>query len=150
VRLRTLGIARLSVLLVVAGSAAACSDSPAFGDTAINETNWWVVSLAEEQLGSDDVTIGLDDPELGTATIYTPCRSIAVPFVFDSDGEGVSFGDPGGADESCSTSLRTIDQRAAAALAAAESWHLVDDKTIEMRNAIGGVLMQMTLISAAS
>jgi META domain len=150
VRDRSLGIAWLSVLLVVAGSAAACSDSPVFGDTAINDTNWRVVSLAEEQLGSVDVTIGLDDPELGTATLSTPCRSIAVRFVFDSDSEGVSFGDPGSADESCTTSLRTIDQRAAAALAAAESWHLVDDKTIEMRNADGGGLLQMTLISAGS
>lgn len=126
-------------LLAVSG----CSDSPAFG--SINETRWLVVVIGEERFDSADATVDLDRPRFGTATISTPCREVEVPFVFDSDGEAVSFGDLGRPDEECAAADSAVDTGMAGALAAAESWHLLDDTTIEVRNAEGRAVLEMAL-----
>jgi hypothetical protein len=144
------GLRRLGLLLAVLSVVAGCSDSPVFGETNMRETSWRVVAIGEASLGTPDVTISLDDPVVEMATLYTPCRRIAVSYIFDSDSEGVSFGHPGSAGDSCSPSDLAVDGRAANALAAAETWHLIDDTTIEMRSADGAALLQMRLESAGS
>lgn len=133
------GILLLTVLAVVG-----CSDSPAYG--TINETTWQVVAVWDERLDSVDATVDLDRPSLGLATISTPCRVVQVSFVFDSDGEAVSFGDPGAPNRDCASTDSSVDAGIAGALAAAASWHLLDDSTIEVRNADGRSTLQMTQV----
>jgi hypothetical protein len=73
-----------------------------------------------------------------------------VAFVFDSDSEGVSFGDPGSASGSCAPSDLAIDGGASDALAAAKSWHMIDNTTIELRDQDGAALMRMIRASNGS
>jgi hypothetical protein len=107
---------------------------PSAASRPLNGTVWRITEVSGQGI-AETAVLALDSPDLGLATLTTPCRREVLAFAYDTDGSAVSFAAPSTEPTDCSDEARIVDALVAQALRDATEWVTTGDQQFQIRGA---------------